>query len=258
MTPKAEDTAPQQKAKEATPVPAATAPRALIADDDAMMRLLIHAITAERGYDVEVAENGAQAWEAYQRARPTLLILDWQMPGMDGLEVCRRVREADPSRATFVLMITARDTDKDLARVLDGGVDDYLSKPLSAEALRARLAIAERRIALEAQRREAEEELATARWLAGIGETTIAIQHEINNPLAALLGSISLLEMSKALDKLGTEDRESIDVITAQARRIAEVVKRLSQLKNPRSVEYLRGSKMIDLSPGTAPEGEKK
>jgi sigma-B regulation protein RsbU (phosphoserine phosphatase) len=235
-----------------------TSPRALIADDDEMMRLLIDAITTESGYEVEVAENGALAWAAYQRARPTLLILDWQMPGMDGLEVCRRVREADPSRSTFVLMITARDTDTDLARVLDSGVDDYLSKPLGADALRARLAIAERRIALETKRREAEEELARARWLAGIGETTIALQHEINNPLAALLGSVSLLDMSNAMERLSPEDRESLDVITKQARRIAEVVKRLSKLKNPRSVEYLRGSKMIDLSPGAAPEGEQK
>ena len=241
----------------AEPAPAAP-PRALIADDDEMMRLLIQTVAVERGYEVEVAENGEHAWGAYQRLRPTLLILDWQMPGMDGLEVCRRVRELDPSRATFVLMITARDTDTDLAMVLDVGVDDYLSKPLSADALRARLAIAERRIALEAQRRGAEAELARARWLAGIGETTIAVEHEINNPLAALLGSISLLEMSSALDKLDVEDRESVDVITKQARRIADVVKRLSKLKNPRSVEYLRGSKMIDLSPGTTSENDEK
>jgi nitrogen-specific signal transduction histidine kinase len=155
-------------------------------------------------------------------------------------------------------MITARDSDADLTRVLDGGVDDYLSKPLTAEALRARLAIAERRIALETQRREAEEQLARARWLAGIGETTIAVEHEINNPLAALLGSISLLEMSDALVRLDPEDRENVQVITQQARRIAAVVKRLSKLKNPKSVEYLRGSKMIDLSSGQAPEGEEK
>lgn len=245
------------KGKEAARAAAAPA-RALIADDDEMMRLLIETVAVERGYEVEVAENGERAWGAYQRLRPALLILDWQMPGMDGLEVCRRVREIDPSRDTFVLMITARDTDTDLAMVLDVGVDDYLSKPLSADALRARLAIAERRIALEAQRRAAEEELARARWLAGIGETTIAVEHEINNPLAALLGSISLLEMSNALDKLEAEDRESVDVITKQARRIADVVKRLSKLKNPRSVEYLRGSKMIDLSPGTGSDGDEK
>ena len=231
-------------------------PRALIADDDEMMRLLIETITSESGYTVESADNGTRAWEAYRRDRPTLLILDWQMPGMDGLEVCRRVRAVDPSRATFILMITARDTDTDLTRILDGGVDDYLSKPLSADTLRARLKIAERRIALERQRREAEEELARARWLAGIGETTIAVEHEINNPLAALLGSVSLLTMSNALDKLSAEDRVSVDIITKQARRIADVVKRLSKLQNPRSVEYLAGSKMIDLSAKS--EGDEK
>lgn len=240
------------------PAPEPSPLRALIADDDEMMRLIIRTIAVERGYDVEVAEDGARAWEAYQRSRPTLLILDWQMPKMDGLELCRRVRADDPTRATFVLMITARDTDSDLARVLDSGVDDYLSKPLSADALRARLAIAERRIALEQQRRDAEEELARARWLAGIGETTIAVEHQINNPLAALLGSISLLEMSNALDKLDADARQSVEIITTQARRIADVVKRLSNLKNPRSVPYVRGSTMIDLSPGPTPEGERK
>jgi nitrogen-specific signal transduction histidine kinase len=92
--------------------------------------------------------------------------------------------------------------------------------------------------------------------LAGIGETTIAVEHEINNPLAALLGAVSLLTMSTALGKLSAEDRESVDIITKQARRIADVVKRLSKLQNPRSVEYLRGSKMIDLS--ATPEGDEK
>ena len=232
--------------------------KVVLADDSALSRRLMEATLSRDGHAVTSVADGEEAVAAFARISPPLVILDWLMPNVDGLEACRRIRALPGGADAFVLMITARDSDTDLTRILDGGVDDYLSKPISADALRARLAIAERRIALETQRREAEEELARARWLAGIGETTIAVEHEINNPLAALLGSVSLLQMSNALEKLSAEDRESVDVITKQARRIAAVVKRLSKLQNPRSVEYLRGSKMIDLSPGNTTEGDEK
>ena len=96
-----------------------------------------------------------------------------------------------------------------------------------------------------AARRAAEEALARARWLAGIGETTLAIQHEINNPLAALLGHASLLSLG---DPTAEQQAEHLAVILEQARRIASVVQRLSKLKDPKAIEYLEGAKMIDLS----------
>jgi nitrogen-specific signal transduction histidine kinase len=148
-------------------------------------------------------------------------------------------------------VLAARDGE-DLDRMLDAGADDYLSKPPSAVRVRARLTIAERRIALEEQRLAAESELARARWQQGIGETTVAVEHEINNPLAALMGYASMLEKSETLNE---DDRAHVSVITEQAERIAAVVRRLSKLKNPQSVEYLQGAKMIDLSHPAGDEG---
>jgi len=98
------------------------------------------------------------------------------------------------------------------------------------------------------QRRAAEAESARSRWLAGIGETTIALEHEINNPLSALLGHAELLVMEGGLS---TEQLEQVGIIQEQAARIAQVVRRLARLKNPQSVEYLAGSLMLDLSPRT-------
>ena len=129
--------------------------------------------------------------------------------------------------------------------VLEAGADDYVTKPASPENLRARLEIAERRIAQDAQRRAAEAESARSRWLAGIGETTIALEHEINNPLSALLGHAELLVMDGGLT---AEQLEQLGIIQEQAARIAQVVRRLAKLKNPQSVEYLAGSLMLDLS----------
>ena len=152
------------------------------------------------GTSREVRDDGGAAWEMFQEAPAPLVILDLNMPVLDGLEVCRRIRAHEAGRETFVLVVTARDGRDDLTAVLDAGADDYVTKPSSPENLRARLEIAARRIAQDRARRAAEAELARARWLAGIGETTIALEHEINNPLSALLGHAELLLMERRAD----------------------------------------------------------
>ena len=219
--------------------------RVLFADDDVIARTLLAAVLADLDHAVTVSDDGAKAWEAFRGEPYPLVVLDINMPELDGLEVCRRIRSHHIGQDAFVLIVTARDGRDDLAHVLEAGADDYLTKPTSPENLRARLEIAERRIAQDAARRAAEEELARSRWLAGIGETTIALEHEINNPLSALLGHAELLMMD---GNLSDEQMEQLRIIQEQAARIAQVVRRLAKLKNPQSVEYLAGSLMLDLS----------
>ncbi len=218
--------------------------KALVADDDPIARLLVVAVLAELGHHCEVAANGREAWEKFQSAHPDLVILDAEMPEIDGLDVCRRIRERDDKREAFVLFLTTRDQPESLERVLDAGADEFIAKPTTPEDLRARLIVARRRIAQDAARRNAEAELSKARWLAGIGEATLALQHEINNPLSALLGNAELMIME--LEEKG-ERNELLDVIHEQALRIAEVVRRLRRLKNPESVDYVGGSRMLNL-----------
>jgi DNA-binding response OmpR family regulator len=222
--------------------------RVLFADDDVIARTLVAAVLADLGHEATAAEDGDLAWAEFQRAPAPLVVLDINMPKLDGLEVCRRIRGHDVGRETFVLIMTARDGRADLDSVLEAGADDYVTKPSSPENLRARLEIAKRRIAQDTVRRAAESELARSRWLAGIGETTIALEHEINNPLSALLGHAELLMMDQHLND---DQQEQLKIIQEQASRIAQVVRRLAKLKNPQSVEYLAGSRMIDLSSRT-------
>lgn len=219
---------------------------ALVADDDATTCALLCAVLTELGHVAEAVADGAAAWQRYQDSKPSLVVLDIEMPGLDGVEVCRRIRQLDERRETFVLVLTGRDHPGDLATVLDAGADDYVTKPATPEQIRARLVIAERRIALEGARRKAEADLAIARWRAGIGETAIALQHEINNPLAALLGHAELLLME--FNDRGEKNEQAL-IILEQARRIGDVVKRIARLRNPQSVEYVEGARMIDLSP---------
>jgi len=218
--------------------------RVLLADDDAVVRTLLAAVISDLGHEPVVAEDGQDAWDEFQREPVPLALLDINMPRLDGLAVCRLIRENDVGHDTFVIVVTARDAREDLTAVLAAGADDYVTKPSSPENLRARLEIAQQRIVQNAARRAAESELARARWLAGIGETTIALEHEINNPLSALLGNAELLLMENGLTE---EQTQQVQVIREQAARIADVVRRLARLKNPRSVEYLTGSRMLDL-----------
>jgi DNA-binding response OmpR family regulator len=226
--------------------------RVLFADDDVIARTLLAAVLADLGHDATAAENGEHAWALFQESPSPLVVLDINMPIVDGLEVCRRIRQHEAGRETFVLVVTARDGREALASVLEAGADDYVTKPTSPENLRARLEIAERRIVQDTARRAAEAELARSRWLAGIGETTIALEHEINNPLSALLGHAELMLMERGLTE---EQEQQLRVIVEQATRIAGVVRRLAKLKNPRSVEYLAGSRMLDLSTRTGRTG---
>jgi DNA-binding response OmpR family regulator len=218
--------------------------KVLLAEGDPLVRTRFTRVAEAAGHEVVVAVDGDAAWSAYLREHPELVVLDVDLPGGDALELCRRVRGRDGSHA-FVLVVTPRDGNADLPEVLDAGADDYLSTPTDDAHFGARLTIAERRIALETARRRAEEALARARYFAGIGETTVALQHEINNPLAALLGHAGLIE--QGLIEPG-EERELLAVIVEQAHRIASVVRRLPALRDPQSVEYLEGAWMLDLS----------
>ena len=114
--------------------------RVLIAEDDAMSRKILRSWLENWGYTVTVAENGAIAWNILQREHPPeLLILDWVMPEIDGMELCRRIRDRQHSPYQYILLVTARDAKQDVVRGLDAGADDYLKKPLDRDELRARL-----------------------------------------------------------------------------------------------------------------------
>ena len=222
--------------------------KVLVAAHDDSVRELLVGVVATAGHLVVAARDGDAAWAAFEHDPAPLVILDADLAGVDAFTVCRRIRASDVAAEAFVLVLVD-DQAEPLRAVLEAGADDFVSAPVSRARLVARLAIAEQRIAQMEARRRAEEALARAQWLAGIGETSIALQHEINNPLAALLGHVGLIE--NGLVEPG-EEREILGVVAEQAHRIAGVVKRLSALRNPQSVEYVRGgSRMIDLGNGT-------
>jgi len=134
--------------------------RILIADDDAVSRIMVAAVLKKCGYDVVAVADGVAALEAMQGDdAPPLAILDWMMPGMDGPEVCRRVRAIDTDQPPYILMLTMRETKEDVVAGLDAGADDYLTKPYDATELRARVRVGKRMVELQARLADKIEEL---------------------------------------------------------------------------------------------------
>ncbi|HXG09680.1 MAG TPA: response regulator transcription factor [Gemmataceae bacterium] len=138
--------------------------RILIAEDDLVSRRLLRNNLIGWGYEVVVAEDGAAAWRLFQDGEPpALAILDWNMPGMDGLEVCRLIRATQHGRqATYLILLTGRGSREDIVAGLEGGADDYILKPFDPEELHARLRAGLRIVDLQRNLAERVRELESA------------------------------------------------------------------------------------------------
>jgi sigma-B regulation protein RsbU (phosphoserine phosphatase) len=122
----------------------------LIAEDEPVSRRLLQASLAKWGYEVTVASDGAEAWNLLQQPEaPSLVILDWLMPQMDGLDICRRFRQLPGRESAYILLLTSRDNKDDIITGLESGADDYITKPFDPGELKARLQVGVRLIALQ-------------------------------------------------------------------------------------------------------------
>ena len=124
--------------------------RALVADDDRVAATAISQALIAWGFDVVIAHDGHSAWEHITaEPAPSIAVLDWEMPGLDGPAICRRLR-SEPSRAhLYVVLITVRGDRQDIVTGLGAGADDYVVKPVDLNELRARIQVGERVVTLQ-------------------------------------------------------------------------------------------------------------
>lgn len=147
--------------------------RILIAEDELVSRHQLEVTLSEWGNQVVLTADGMGAWELLRRDNPPeLAILDWMMPGMDGIEVCRKVREERRSLPIYLILLTSRSSRVDVVQGLEAGADDYMTKPFERAELHARLRVGERIIDLQrslaARVSELEEALGRVRQLQGL------------------------------------------------------------------------------------------
>jgi sigma-B regulation protein RsbU (phosphoserine phosphatase) len=120
----------------------------LVAEDDAVTRQLLVALLAAAGHKPTAVENGRDAWDAWLLARPRVVISDWQMPELDGLELCRRLRARPREQYTYFVLLTARSGKESYLTAMEAGIDDFITKPVDPDELKARLTVAERILGL--------------------------------------------------------------------------------------------------------------
>lgn len=119
--------------------------RILIAEDDFVSEKILQLTLEREGHEVVVARNGTEAWEAFDKEPVRVVVSDWMMPGLDGLEFVQKIRARPATDYTYVILLTALQTGRDnLRRAMEAGVDDFLSKPLDREVVVMRLRVAER------------------------------------------------------------------------------------------------------------------
>jgi len=117
----------------------------LIAEDDAIAAKVLRLTLQAQHHEVVVACDGTEAWELFDREPTRVIVSDWMMPGIDGLQLCERVRNRAQTPYTYFILLTAAQTsDDDYTLAMDSGVDDFLTKPLNREMMRTRLRVAER------------------------------------------------------------------------------------------------------------------
>ena len=121
----------------------------LIADDNPSSLRLLQVILEDRGYEVLTAKDGQEAWDLFNTHGVSIALLDWVMPGMTGVEVCRKIRSGNNKSYTYIILVTARDSKEDLVTAMDAGADDYVNKPYHEEELHSRIKAGERIVGLE-------------------------------------------------------------------------------------------------------------
>ncbi len=176
--------------------------RILVVDDDPFLlqEIALHLMGA--GYLVQTAESAAQALEKMDTFYPKIVLTDWVMDGMDGLELCQVLRQRKNGQLLYIILLTSHDAEDSLVKAFESGTDDYIPKPVTPRILLARVQAGARLVRLQieveqARREQAERErmaqqIQRAHKMQAIGKLTGGIAHNFNNYLAAILGYTEL------------------------------------------------------------------
>lgn len=219
--------------------------RVLIAEDDPTSNDVLRINLETWGYDVVAYSDGAQAYHALQQPdAPRLAILDWMMPELSGVEVCRQVRSQEQTHQPYIILLTAKSQRTDLIEGLKAGADDYIAKPFDRQELRARLQVGIRVIELQDQLLQAEQ-------MRVLAQTAGAAAHEINQPLTILLGKLELI-----LDRLTDTDplRQDLTDTFRAGQRIADIVMRMNTAQRYVTKPYIEGVDIVDFDASSKKE----
>jgi DNA-binding response OmpR family regulator len=208
-------------------------------DDDPTVLIFVSQILKAEGYDIQTTSDGRGALDSMSKSVPDLVILDVDMPDLDGLALLKAMRDQEALKKVPVIFLTVKDAREDESIGLKAGVVDYISKevltPERVDILKFRL-----QNFFTTQENER---------LRGVLATIVAANHEINNPMMVVLGSAELLRLKGAVDH-NAEAREAVARIVEASGQIKKVMERTATLTRFEIKPYLDGIEMLDLGDG--------
>lgn len=229
--------------------------KVLVVDDDADTREIVKGIIELLGYSVFEAADGETALQLFSAERPDLIILDIMMPGMDGNEVRRRIREELAGNLVGILMLTAKDSLEDKVRSLESGANDYLTKPFHYRELQARIEALMRirmlMLELEEKNRELEKmqaQLVVYERQKAVTQLAGTATHELGQPLSAIVLNAHVLEMFSPPDPRHTQ---ALQNIKSDAKRMVGLLEQLRGASAANTTEYGAGQQILNLSGDT-------
>lgn len=210
----------------------------LIVEDDNDTLFILNKLLTKNNYQVYTSSNGKDALDMLNEIVPEVILADWTMPIMDGLELCDIVKKDEKHKLIYFIILTARASLKDRVTGLDVGADDFLVKPVQNQELLARIRSGIRIHNLQNELKNIEHNKALIEMACTIG-------HKINNPLSSLLVSVKNIE-----DELGAKKssfEEELFIINQSIERIKTLANDLTHLQNPQVIDYSSDNKMLKL-----------
>ncbi|MEZ4272862.1 MAG: response regulator [Myxococcota bacterium] len=204
--------------------------RILLVEDDPISMEVLAQILSERGHVIERATCAETGLEMAKRERFPLVITDWVLPQMSGLELCRQLRKLPGGDKTIILVMTARENDGDVDLALDAGATDWFNKPFERLRLATRLTVAERAVVQMQVRQHLEESLRRSETMSALGTLVADVAHEIRNPLFGISATLDAFEVQYGAQK---DFEEYTTVLRGEVERMTQLIQHLVDYGRP-------------------------
>lgn len=211
----------------------------LVVEDERDTRFILEKLLTKNNFEVMTANNGQEALRMLDTFMPKVILADWTMPIMDGLELCNQIKSNEKNKIIYFIILTARTSLRDRVTGLDLGADDFLMKPIENQELVARIKSGIRIFNLQ-------KELKAIEHSKAVVELACTIGHKINNPLSSLKIAMNNLK-EIALQNPSEHTEEDFQIMQQSIERIQTFVQQLTHLENPEIINYTDDSKMIKL-----------
>jgi signal transduction histidine kinase len=230
----------------------------LLADDDSITLRMLETTLRRLNAEVICAQDGNRAWELIRSEKPDIALLDWMMPGLEGLDIVKRLKNEPLQKFIYLILLTSNDRTEDITLGLDSGANDYITKPFDKDELKSRIAVGARVVEyenrlermnaelrkysseMEALALERAQQLVQADRMVTLGTMAAGIAHEINNPLTVIQGNIKLIK------RVWTQDVNPIFQAAEQERKFGIGSKSIMELLASLEKSSIRMRNIID------------